>query len=89
MDYRIWKYEFNIKDRQVVLMPKGAQILSAANQNGTLCIWALVDTVNDDEARHIEIIGTGNPVPHDMGVERKFIGTVMMPPFVWHVFELL
>lgn len=70
-------------------MPKDAQILSVANQDGTLCLWAKVDASKQVETRFIEIIGTGNPIPQDMGVDRSFIGTVLMDPFVWHVFERL
>ena len=87
MDYRIWKYELQVTDMQPVEMPKGAELLSVANQNGTLCLWAKVDADKERETRHIEIIGTGNPIPQDMGVDRRFIGTAVVNPFVWHVFE--
>ena len=50
-------------------------------------LWAMCDTEKPGEDRVIEIIGTGNPVHMDMGVERTFIGTAVMNPFVWHVFE--
>jgi len=87
VDYRIWKYELRVTDMQPVEMPKDAELLSVANQNGTLCMWVRVDADNDRETRHIEIIGTGNPIPQDMGVDRRFIGTAVINPFVWHVFE--
>lgn len=87
VDYRIWKFELQITDMQTKKMPVGAKILSVANQNGSLCLWAMCDTKKPGEDRVIEIIGTGNPVHMDMGVERTFIGTVVMNPFVWHVFE--
>jgi len=89
VDYRIWKYELQVTDMQQVEVPKGAKLLSVANQNGALCLWAIVDASKPRETRHIEIIGTGNPVPTDMGVDRKFIGTAVINPFVWHVFERL
>lgn len=87
MDYRIWKYELQITDLQPVEIPEGAELLSVANQNGRLCLWAMVDGDRPLETRHIEIIGTGNPVPTDMGVDRRFIGTAVINPSVWHVFE--
>jgi len=87
---KIFKYNANITDMQTFEMPAGAQILSAKNQHGELCLWVLV---NENEPsmtqRHIEIIGTGNPIPQDMGIDRKFIDTVVINPFVWHVFERL
>jgi hypothetical protein len=87
VDYRIWKYELRVTDIQAVEMPKDAELLSVANQNGELCMWAKVDADQTIEARYIEIIGTGNPIPQDMGVDRRFIGTALINPFVWHVFE--
>jgi hypothetical protein len=87
VDYRIWKYDLQITDMQQVEMPKGAELLSVANQDGALRLWAKVDADKERESRYIEVIGTGNPIPQDMGVDRRFIGTAMLSPFVWHVFE--
>lgn len=82
----IWKYELEITDRQTIQMPEGSQILSVANQNGKLCLWAIVSPANSDRDRVIEIIGTGNPMRIS---NRKFIGTVVIDPFVRHVFEIV
>lgn len=82
----IWKFELEITDLQGVTMPDGAELLSVANQNGNLCLWAMVDPLKEKRRRYIEIIGTGNPMPM-VGVDRKFIGTAVVDPFVWHVFE--
>ncbi len=88
MKDRIWKYQLQIIDMQTILVPPDFEILSVGNQNGNLCLWLLVDSkAPADEVLHIEIIGTGNHIYDDMGVERKFIGTVIARPFVWHVFE--
>ena len=83
----IWKYELEIADMQEVTMPDGAELLSVANQDGNLCLWAMVDPSKEKRRRYIEIIGTGNPIFTDMGVDREFIGTAVVNPFVWHVFE--
>jgi len=88
MNYRIWKYELSVTDMQRVMMPPGAELLSVANQGGTLCLWAKVDAdLPPTDEVWIEIIGTGNEIPTDMGIDRNFIGTVLQNPFVWHVFE--
>ena len=87
MEARIWKYELAITDTQEVMMPQGALILSVANQNGKLCLWAMVVPANPDSRRIIEIIGTGNPFEVDTGIDRKFIGTAIIGSLVWHVFE--
>lgn len=84
MNKRIYKYTLEIISDQIVNMPQGAWILSVANQGGKLCLWAMVDTDMDTVPRHIEIIGTGNPVSEE---DRWFIGTVVLSQFVWHVFE--
>lgn len=85
--HTIYKYPIRVTDFQEVMMPKGAKILSTEFQNAALCIWAMVDTEAEDEPRVIEIHGTGNPVcPTN---KREFIGTVLMGPLVWHVFESL
>lgn len=81
----IWKYELKLTDRQTVRMPVATDLLSVANQRGSLCLWAMVDPDNPNKVdRDIEIIGTGNPMPH---WRRSFIGTVVIDQFVWHVFE--
>ena len=87
MDYRIYKYTLEIPYNHIVEMPQDAQILSVANQDGNLCLWAMGDVDRPSAPRLIETIGTGHPVVQDMGVERRFIGTVLINQFVWHVFE--
>ena len=80
----IYKYTLALEDEQVIQMPAHAEILSVANQNGNLCLWAKVIPSNKLELYKIYIVGTGNPADH---VENNyFIGTVIMNPFVWHIF---
>ena len=85
----IWTFKLALVPDQGILMPVGAEILSAANQDGNLCIWAIIDPSKESESRHIEIVGTGLSLPCDMGVDRRFIGTALIDVFVWHVFERL
>lgn len=86
----IWKFPLAMVHRQSVEMPKGAQVLSVHGQrpnpdlDGTICLWAVCRLDAPKVARHFAIVGTGNPMPSGLG---KFIGTVLMPPFVRHVFE--
>lgn len=83
----IHKFPLKITDLQSVTMPKGALILDAQFQNGTLCLWAEVDPNETFRpARRFEIIGTGNPIPDG---SRIHIATVQEAGFVWHVFERL
>lgn len=80
----IWKQQLAIVDLQTLTMPKGAKLLSVGNQKGNLCLWYSVDTDMPNEDRVIEIVGTGNSVEPR---SRDFIGTAVIDPFVWHVFE--
>ena len=80
----IWKFELEITVQNITI-PTGAEILSVANQHGTICLWAFVEPNNPKIERVIEVVGTGwmlEPMK-----KRKFIGTVLDGSFVWHVFE--
>lgn len=82
----IYKYPLAITDSQAVLMPVGAEIISAQVQGADLCIWAAVDPTAKKHARVIHIYGTGHPIPDPDKLH--FIGTVqqMGGALVWHVF---
>ena len=75
----IWKFELGLTDRQKIKMPVGAQIISCANHDDVICIWAVVDP---DAPKHdcvFHIAGTGHPMPD---AEVKHIGTVLAYPYV-------
>ena len=84
---RIYKYELEVTDVQQVDIPMGAIILSAQNQNGQVCVWALVDPTHPPLSRTFRIYGTGNPCDVTLG-KSTFIDTVqtMGGRLVWHVF---
>jgi hypothetical protein len=85
----IWKFPIEIKDRQNLLMPEGAEILTAQVQGQSPCLWALVNPNARKTVRTIAVNGTGHPIEDD--AERHYIGTIQMGGgvFVWHVFEEL
>lgn len=85
----IWKQQIIITDRVSVFVPKGSEILSFQLQNGEPTIWFLCNSDQQQEERFLEIFGTGNPIYSDMGVSRKFIGTIQKDGLVWHLFERL
>lgn len=88
MPKKIFKYPVHITDLQTIEMHKGAEILCFQVQetiHGNFpTLWAIVDPDAPKETRSFRVIGTGNPIENDM---REYIGTVQMPPFVWHLFE--
>ncbi len=83
----IWKYTFRCTSNEELLtFPPKSEVLSVDNQNGEICMWV---KINDDKAverelRKFYVVGTGCEIPK---VANKFIGTVIISPFVWHVFE--
>lgn len=69
---------------QKVRLPIGAKIVLVESQGGELFLWAEVDSEVHCEDRKVWVIGTGNPMPARRLVH---LGSVMMWPFVWHVYE--
>lgn len=86
---RVYKYPLDIQDEVVVMMPKGARVLSVQVQSGRPCLWAAVDPSEITlEERWFRIAGTGHPIQDD--VVDGFIGTIQMYDgrLVFHVFEM-
>jgi hypothetical protein len=81
----IYKYPAPIDDEFTVEMPRGAQVLSVAIQDGIPCMWALVNPKEPLESRRFHWRGTGHPA-NLMG---RFVGTVLMHggALVFHLFE--
>lgn len=76
-----------------ILMPKGSQVLSVAEQEGQLRIWAVVDPEAELVHREFHLFRTRSDIPDNWfrGMESlnrpPFLGTVVMPTqIVWHVF---
>jgi hypothetical protein len=80
MNFSIWKFELQITDIQTLYIPEGADILSVQNQNGELCMWAIVDIHVPKVPRHFKVIGTGHRI--ETLKDTKWIATVR------HVFEV-
>jgi hypothetical protein len=82
----IWKWQLEITDTQELEVPVGTKFLSTGlDGEGQLCIWGAVDTKQQERyKRLIAITGTGNPSDRARGL--CFLGSVTMPPYVWHVF---
>jgi hypothetical protein len=76
----IYKYEIDT----IVVMPKGAEILSVQIQHGKPHMWALVDNKEQLEERQFNIIGTGWEMDF---TNNKYIDTFQDGNLVWHVFE--
>jgi len=85
MPRTIHKFPLSLVERQIVEMPAGSEILSAQDQGGVVTLWALCDPRRGSGPVEVTIIGTGHPVPADLGLF-YYVGTVQQSSFVWHVF---
>lgn len=87
MTRAVWKYPLEIADRQQIVMPRGARILSVQIQRIHLALWALVDPTAEVVTRTILMCGTGKLIVFDRAYQHNFIATVQDGDFVWHFFE--
>lgn len=76
--------------QQVVTLyvPKNAQFLSVDFQDGTLVVWAEVNTESEGEERSLLRIPTGVGIPDKLGL-RRFIGSASTQGYVTHVYEIV
>ena len=82
----IYKYQLSVVERQSICMPEGAEVLTVQDQNGALCLWALIDPDNSQSERIIYMVGTGHKINADKG---NYVGTIQSPDgtLILHVFE--
>lgn len=86
---RIYKYKLETTNVQEIEMPFGTQILTVQVQNGSPCIWAMVDMeVKTTKMYVFRIFGTGHPIEDDFS--GKYIGTYQLNSgsLVFHVFQM-
>lgn len=81
----IWKWPLEVTDRQVIMMPVGADALCVQLQQGAPQLWALVQTDAPTEQRAFYVVGTGHHMP---AAATAFIGTFQLADgaLVFHVF---
>lgn len=84
---KIFKYELELIDKQTIDLPTNHQVLSVGVQNNKIMLWVKIDPQSPPTRETFYIIGTGNSMPENCSKYSNFIGTVQMPPFVWHVFK--
>lgn len=86
---RINKYPLEMTDRQTLDLPRGAEILDCQEQQGTLQLWALVESHPDHprQTRTFRVVETGHAIPDS--AQLHFIATVQTNDGLleWHVFE--
>lgn len=86
---RVYKYPLSGAVRQKLSLPYGANLFRAAVvQNGTICLYAMVDV---DQSRMAEVevgvLGTGWDVPQEPIFDpQNHLATVSDDGYVWHIF---
>jgi hypothetical protein len=90
----IWKYTIDLEtieaDSEEFEMPLDAALLHVGPEpndptnNELICLWFHVNTDNALEKRRFYVFGTGAQL--NFGA-RLHVGTVIIKPFAWHVFE--
>lgn len=80
----IYKYEIYGFNSQIINMPIDSKVLHVGAQNERIFIWVEIEDSKKCEARVFSAFGTGQEL---LGEDNVFIGTVLIPPFVWHIYE--
>jgi hypothetical protein len=83
-------YKYFIPMDGKVRLPLGAEVLTVNAQGDGIYIWAEVETLNSTtEERVFEIYPTGAEIkPHKYEQHRKFLASVFINGYVYHVYEL-
>ncbi len=80
----IYKYRLKWQPIQIVKLPL-KRVLTVQLQNGTPCLWALVDTDAPEIPLTLRMAGTGTHDAHDFD-KLLFISTTQFDAFVLHWF---
>ena len=85
----VYKYPLAVKDSQYLQLPRGYELLSAADQAGELVLWARVDTDQPTVPCQVLIFGTGHPCELPKHRPYRFINTVQQAALVWHIWAAI
>jgi hypothetical protein len=81
-------YKYKLHPVTYLTLPEGSKILSAGVQKEDIFIWVLIDKdIMAYETRTFHVYGTGDQI--DSSLNLKFIETVFITEFVWHIFEVI
>ncbi len=81
---KIFKYYLSVQQQQIIHLPYGAQILDVQVQDGSVCVWALVDPGVEETVEYtLFAYGTGEEFDSTGLTHLK---TVQINPLVFHIF---
>lgn len=86
----IWNFPLLAKGERIVIEMPPARFLHVGHQDGTVCLWAMVDEDKKTWPRKFVVVGTGWLLERHCAIPESMfhLGTVQIGGFVWHVFEL-
>ena len=82
---RILKYRLDQGKPTPLGVGKGATPLYFGSQNGLLFVWVEVVERAGPRTMRFEVFGTGDHLPDGA----TYIGTTIVSPYVWHLYEIL
>lgn len=87
--HKIFKYELEPTDQQILQLPYGAQILDIQVQGGAPFVWAMVNPDAKLADRKFVTVGTGHEIKDGYLESLKYIGTYQISGgvLIFHVFE--
>jgi len=86
----IWKYEIEVSDNHILIIPAHSEILHLGVQNDRAYIWVKVNPFNKGVKRDFKVVGTGHPIEDDPDTTLIYIGSFQFTfGFVGHVFEII
>lgn len=84
----IYKYDFAFAGRKKFEIPKGSILRHVGGDpNGRPALWFEVDTDQPMEHRDFECVGTGWNLDDTTIEGLTYVGTAVIPSFVWHIYE--
>ena len=88
---RIWKYQMPVAEQFEMKLPKDAQIIRMAGENGYLWLWAVVDTQAPLETRQFESFKAGGTMPDDLSkhVFRGMAHIYIQQELMLYIFEVV
>lgn len=87
---KVMQYRLRIIDKESILMPKGAKVLSVKMVQGKPCVFILADTEQDEkEERIFRLFDTNRAFDGGSIKEDGYIGTISLDDgeLNYHVFE--
>ena len=86
---KIFKYPLEVTDYQTIEVKSPAILLSVAEQNNGIVMYAIIDDLEFEIPVDVRIIETGHPIKDDIE-NYKFLGSVQLTNgrLMFHVFAL-